>query len=152
MSVLALPLTILRIQYRIARIPLQLIETNVVVKMDAESPARLAYEHTLGSLDRAVGNLLGDRSLADRGETLVDSTENRAEAARLDAEARAKKTAADADLKTARETAEQDRRAAEDRKKTQQAQVDALGVWHPTVAARTSPAPRTRCGAGRGCC
>ncbi|MBJ7353113.1 MAG: hypothetical protein JHD12_21505, partial [Rhodococcus sp.] len=106
-------MTILRIQYKIARIPLQLIETNVVEKMNAESPARLVYEHTLGSLDRAVGNLLGDKSLADRGETLVDSTENRAEAARLDAEARAKKAAADDELKVARETAEKDRRAAD---------------------------------------
>lgn len=61
------PFAILRLQYRAARVPLQIVEEQVVARLDNESPARLVYERSLGALDVTVGNLLGDPKIAERG-------------------------------------------------------------------------------------
>ena len=71
MRIIDAPLAVLRVQYRIARFPLQLIEQRVVARMGSEAPARLFYERSLGLLDAAMGNALGDRRLQRSGSALA---------------------------------------------------------------------------------
>ncbi|WP_370329193.1 IF2 family translation initiation factor [Mycolicibacterium hippocampi] len=100
MNIVNMPVVILRLQYRIARLPLQLIEDRVMTRLDAETPARLFYERSLGSLDAAVGSVLGDVNLQASGSALVDRSDALARAARLDTAAEAKREKADAALKS----------------------------------------------------
>ena len=44
MRIIDTPLAVLRLQYRIVRFPLQMIEERVVARMGSEAPARLFYE------------------------------------------------------------------------------------------------------------
>ena len=80
MSIIELSLQVLRMQYRLARFPLQFIEDRWIARMDAEAPARLIYERSLGGLDAAVGGVLGDSTLRRRGAALARRSEVRAEA------------------------------------------------------------------------
>jgi len=79
-SITELPLQVLRMQYRLARFPLQFIEDRWIARLDAEAPARLIYERSLGGLDAAVGGVLGDSTLRRRGAALARRSEVRAEA------------------------------------------------------------------------
>ena len=63
MKITTVPFAVLRFQYLIVRVPLQLIEDRVSTRMDAEAPARLFYERSLGMLDATVGRVLGDPKL-----------------------------------------------------------------------------------------
>lgn len=132
MNVSEIPFKVLRFQYRIARLPLQVIEDRVVARMGAESPARLLYERSLGALDATVGNALGDAELEKRGAALAERSEALGRAAQLDATAAQTQEDATADLnakrtevaqaqKEARATkqreAEEARTAAEERKR-----------------------------------
>jgi hypothetical protein len=81
------PFAVLRFQYRIARIPLQLIEEQMAAWMGSEAPPRLFYERWLGGLDATVGNLLGDPKLEKRGAALIESSDALDRAAQLDATA-----------------------------------------------------------------
>ena len=81
MSIIELPLRVLRVQYRLARLPLQFIEDRWIAHLDAEAPARLIYERSLGGLDAAVGGVLGDSTLRRRGAVLARRSEVRGEAA-----------------------------------------------------------------------
>ena len=105
MKLLRLPLTLLRFQYRIARVPFALIERRVVSRLDEEAPARLFYERSLGALDATVGGALGDRQLEDRGATLVERSETLGEAARLTDVADQTKEQADDELRRKRDRA-----------------------------------------------
>ncbi len=100
MNIVNMPVVILRLQYRIARLPLQLIEDRVMTRLDAETPARLFYERSLGALDAAVGSVLGDVNLQASGTALVDRSDALARAARLNAAAEAKREKADAALRS----------------------------------------------------
>ena len=82
MNITTVPFAVLGIQYKIARFPLQLIEDRVMARMDAESPARLYFERTLGMLDAAVGGALGDSKLAERGSALAERSDALSRAAR----------------------------------------------------------------------
>lgn len=113
MSILEIPLSILRFQYKIVRIPLSVFELKVVDGLDPEAPARLVYERTIGSLDQKVGSLLGDPGAQQRGADKVKHADDLAKAVKLEAEADAKEAAADADLEAARQAADQEREAAE---------------------------------------
>jgi hypothetical protein len=99
-----IPRGVLRLQYRIARLPLQLIERRIAT-MDPEAPARLLYERSFGAIDTAVGKALGDEELAQRGDALVERSEVRAKAARLDADAAQTKKLAVDELRKKRESA-----------------------------------------------
>lgn len=112
MSVLDIPRSILRFQYRIVRIPLDLFESNVVQTWSTEAPARLAYERAVGTLDHKVGKILGDAEVRDRGQDKVDRVDNIGLAKTLDEQADAAETEAKTKLETARRTAEQERDAA----------------------------------------
>ncbi|MCV7302318.1 IF2 family translation initiation factor [Mycobacterium barrassiae] len=99
MKIVEAPLAVLRLQYRIARFPLELIEQRVVSRMDSEAPARLLYERSLGMLDATVGNALGDKELAESGTALAKRSDALGRAARLDAAAEKAQQQSRADLK-----------------------------------------------------
>jgi hypothetical protein len=107
MSVADLSRAVLRVQYRIARFPLQLVEEQVVTRLDSEAPLRLFYERSLGALDAVVGNVLGVPALARRGTTKIVRSDKLMRAADLGAEADATIAQADSELKDARGAATQ---------------------------------------------
>ena len=107
MSVADLSRSVLRVQYQIARFPLQLIEEQLVTRLDSEAPLRLFYERSLGALDAVAGNVLGVPALARRGATKIARSDKLMRAADLDAEADATIAQADSELKDAREAATQ---------------------------------------------
>ena len=111
------PLAVLRFQYRIVRFPLQMIEERVVARMGSEAPARLFYERSLGLLDVAVGNALGDVRLKKRGGALAERSDTLRRAAQLDAAAEQARQESGADLKAKSDKAiedKQDARAAKE--------------------------------------
>ena len=98
MKVAEIPFVVLRFQYQIARLPLQLIEDQVVARLHSEGPARLLYERSFGALDATVGKLLGDPQLEKRGAALVERSNALGKAAKLDATATLNRQQADAKL------------------------------------------------------
>jgi hypothetical protein len=118
MRIIDAPMAVLRFQYRIVRFPLQMIEERVVARMGSEAPARLFYERSFGLLDAAVGNVLGDARLAQRGGALVERSDALGRAAKLDAAADHARQQSSADLKAKSDRAieeQQNARAAKDR-------------------------------------
>jgi hypothetical protein len=107
MSIGDLSRAVLRVQYQIARFPLQLIEEHVVRRLDSEAPLRLFCERSLGVLDAAAGNVLGVPALAQRGVTNIERNDRLMRAADLDAVANATVAQADSELKDARGAATQ---------------------------------------------
>ncbi|OBI84018.1 IF2 family translation initiation factor [Mycobacterium sp. E740] len=109
MSLTAIPRAVLRIQYQLARMPLQLIDDQFVARLDSEDPARLFYRRSLGMLDTAVGTALGDPELRKRGVALVERSDALRRAAALDAAADENLKQADAELKVTQAKAMQDK-------------------------------------------
>lgn len=105
MRITDVPFAVLRFQYQLARVPLQLIEDQVVARMGSESPARLLYERSVGRLDVAVGTALGAPEVERRGTALIERSEALTRAARLDTAAERATEQAAADLKDATVTA-----------------------------------------------
>jgi hypothetical protein len=112
MRIIDAPFAVLRFQYRIARVPLQMIEERVVARMGSEAPVRLFYERSLGLLDSAVGNVLGDVRLAMRGSALVERSDALGRAAQLDADADQARQQSGAELKAKSNKAIEDQREA----------------------------------------
>jgi hypothetical protein len=127
-----LPLAVLRFQYQMARVPLQMIEDQFLARLDPDTPARLFYERSLGALDATAGRILGDPELEQRGTALVERSDALGRAAQLDTaatekqeqaddELRAKRTKAKRNLRDARATKQREvkraRTAAEERKR-----------------------------------
>lgn len=109
MSIIELPLQVLRAQYRLARFPLQFIEERWIAHLDAEAPARLIYERSFGMLDAAVGGALGDTTLRRQGAVLARRSEVRGEAAVRSLAAAQRRKQADAQLEDSLEEAADDR-------------------------------------------
>jgi hypothetical protein len=107
MSFADLSRAVLRVQYQIARFPLQLIEEQVMTRLDSEASLRLIYERSLGVLDAAAGNVLGVPTLAQRGVTNIERSDKLMRAADLDAVANATVAQADSELKDVRGAATQ---------------------------------------------
>lgn len=112
MSLTAIPKAVLKFQYQMARLPLQLIDERFVARMNDEAPARLFYQRSLGMLDTAVGTALGDQELQKRGVTLVERSDALRRAADLDAAADENVKQAGRELKVTREKALQDKQKA----------------------------------------
>lgn len=112
MNITDVPSAVLLMQYRIARFPLHMIEERFVTRLGSESPARLFYERSLGTLDVAVGNALGDSELSKRGAALAERSEARRVAAQLDARAGTEVRQATDEFTTKRRAADQKRRNA----------------------------------------
>ena len=119
MNIIELPLVVLRTQYRIARIPLQLIEDRFVSRLDSEAAARLLYERSLGILDSTVGGLLGDPTIEKRGSALAGRSEALGRAAQLEEQAERKRQQATATLKAKADNAVEDRKVARETKQAQ---------------------------------
>ena len=117
MEITDVPFAVLRFQYQLARIPLQLIEEQVVAGMRSEAPTRLFYERWLGGLDATVGKMLGDPDLQKRGGALIERSDALRRAAQLDATATQNQEQAADELKVKRAKAieDQERRAHGDR-------------------------------------
>jgi hypothetical protein len=109
MKITDVPFAVLRFQYQLARLPLQLIEERVVARMDSEAPARLIYERSLGLLDTTVGNALGAPEWERRGAALIERSDQLRRAARLDAAATENIKQAGSNVKVTREAAAQER-------------------------------------------
>jgi hypothetical protein len=116
MKITDVPFAVLRLQYQLARVPLQLIEERVMGRLDSEAPARLLYERSMGRLDVAVGTVLGAPDVARRGEALIERSDALGRAAVLDEAADRAVDVADSDLRDAvvaaglvREQAEEDK-------------------------------------------
>lgn len=112
MKISDVPFAILRLQYRAARLPLQLLDEQVVVRLAPESPARLFYERSFGALDVTVGNLLDDPEVARRGAALAERSDALRLAAELEAQAGAEVRTADRNFKGQREAAARQRQNA----------------------------------------
>ena len=112
MRIIDAPQAVLRFQYRIVRFPLQIIEERVVARMGSEAPARLFYERSLGLLDAAVGNALGDWRLEKRGGALAERSDALRRAAQLDVAANEARQQSSADLKAKSDKAIEDRQDA----------------------------------------
>jgi hypothetical protein len=99
--------TVLRVQYQIARVPLQLIEEQLVARLDSDARVRLFYQRSLGLLDALAGNVLGSPRLARRGATTIERSDKLMRAADLDAQANATIAQANSELRDARRAAAQ---------------------------------------------
>ncbi|CAG7633547.1 hypothetical protein SIM91_44055 [Rhodococcus opacus] len=66
----SVPVALARLNYRLLRIPLQVIEDRGMSRIDERAPARLAFEHFLIDCDRAAAHLLGDENAAARAADL----------------------------------------------------------------------------------
>jgi flagellar biosynthesis GTPase FlhF len=106
----------LRVQYRIVRYPLGLIEKQMATRLGTRALPRLLYERSLALLDAAAGNVLDAPALAQRGVTKIEQSDNRMRAADLDAEADATVADASSMLKDARAAAAQTEEFAEAKK------------------------------------
>ena len=135
MRITRVPFAVLRFQYQLVRVPLQLIEERVVARMGTEAPARLFYERSLGVLDATVGSALGDARLKRRGAALADRSDALSRAAQLEATAAQKQKHADAELKATRDDAIEDQKEARAAKE------------HAIVEARTAAEERKRAAA-----
>ena len=107
MSVTVLPLSVLRFQYQMARVPFQVMEEQFVARMDPQAPARLFYERWLGALDTAAGMVLGDPELKQRGAALAERSDAPGPVAQLDATATRQQQQAADELKSKRDQAKQ---------------------------------------------
>ncbi len=59
-------MALLRLNYRLARVPLQLVEDVGIALLDEHAPMRPAYEQLLIPCDHAAAILLGDEYAATR--------------------------------------------------------------------------------------
>src|SRR6476469_10569111 len=100
MSVTDFPLSVLRFQYQMARVPFQVMEEQFVARMDPQAPARLFYERWLGALDAAAGMVLGDPELKQRGAALAERSDALGCVAQLDATATRQRQQAADELKS----------------------------------------------------
>jgi hypothetical protein len=109
MSITDLPFAVLKIQYRLARLPLQLVDERVFGRMESDAPARLFFERSLGMLDVTIGNALRAPEFEQRGAELIERSDALRRAAQLDAAASENIKAAGSNVRATREKAAQER-------------------------------------------
>ena len=144
------PFAALRLQYQLARIPLQLIEAQMAAWMGSEAPPRLFYERWLGGLDATVGNLLGDPKLEERSAALIDGSDALDRAAQLDATATQQQAQADDELKAKRDNAIKDQKGARAPKERQVKEARTAAEQRKRAAAQAAEKrDRRRQAAGR---
>lgn len=137
MKITDVPSAVLRLQYQVVRYPLQVIEDQVITRLDPEAPGRLLYERSFGKLDATVGNVLDDPELEERGNALAERSDALSRAARLDAAATQKEMHADADFQAKRQ------QAVEDQKEARAAKAQAVEDARSTAADRKAAAVDT---------
>lgn len=108
--------TLITAEYSMLRLPLTVLENRVVGRyLDEDSRLRLGFEKTLGTLDAAVGRLVGDPELTRRGARLSHKSQLIEKAVTLEQKAEQRKQEAGASLKEANADAERKRTAAQAR-------------------------------------
>jgi hypothetical protein len=105
MNITRIPWAVLRMQYRLARIPLKLFEQQVLSRLNPESPGRLLFDRAVGAVDAAAGSALADHDLEESGIARIERAEAMGEAVRLDDVAARRLQQADAELRRSREAA-----------------------------------------------
>ena len=139
MDVLTVPKTIASLEYTALRLPLTLVETQVVARLfGEESGVRLGFEKALGTVDMTVGRWIGDDRRATRGAALSRRAEVLAKAVRLEQKAATRKEQATSELHEAREAADQRRKQADRR-----AHADVQAARTEQKAQATASARRT---------
>ena len=131
MEITDLPLSVLRFQYQMARVPFQVMEEQFVAGISSQAPARLFYEHWLGALDTAAGMVLRDPELKQRGAALAERSDALGRVAQLDATATRQQEQAADELKTKRDKAKQGLKHA---RATKQREVDGSAERLPKTA------------------
>jgi hypothetical protein len=106
-SFVGLSRSILRVQYHVARVPLQLIEDQLVARLDSDARLRLFYQRSLGLLDAVAGNVLDNPRLAQRGANKIEASDKLMRAADLDAQANATVAQAGSEIRESRRAATQ---------------------------------------------
>ena len=77
---LAVPRSIVKLQYAAARLPLTLLDEYVIARYwGQDASVRVGFERCLGSLDLLAGRLLADGGISRRGETLMRQTRDLAQ-------------------------------------------------------------------------
>jgi hypothetical protein len=103
--------TVATLQYKAWRYPAQLVETRLVsTYLPRTSSARLAFERVLGTLDSTAGSLLGDETLQQRGDVLLQRVEKQSIQREHEAEADRLKAERDAEAAAVARKAEQRQR------------------------------------------
>ena len=105
MRIRTIPWVILRTQYRLGRVPIRMLEEQLVARMGPEEPVRLLFERAIGALDAAVGIALADGALEDEGVARIERAAELEEAAHLDEIAARRLRQADAELRRRRDEA-----------------------------------------------
>jgi|SRR3954453_15146732 hypothetical protein len=113
MSITDFPFAVLKVQYQLARFPLQLVDERVFGRMESDAPARLLFERSLGLLDVTVGNALRAPELEQRGTELIERSDALRHAAQLDAAAKENIKAAGSNVRATREKAAKERQDAQ---------------------------------------
>ncbi|AGB20713.1 hypothetical protein Mycsm_00257 [Mycobacterium sp. JS623] len=136
MSITDLSFAVLKIQYRLARLPLQLVDETVFGRMESDAPARLFFERSLGMLDVTIGNALRAPEFEQRGTALIARSDALRRAARLDAAASENIKAAGSNVRATREKADQEREDAHAEKESavKNARVEAQNRKRDAVA------------------
>ncbi len=137
MRVTDVPFSILRLQYRVARFPLRVIEDRVMSRLDPETPVRLSYERLFGLLDASVAGALGDSDLAQAGVALSERSDALSRAAKLSAAAEEKQQQADANLAARRDAALSDVEEAREQKNQNIEQAQAEAAERKSAAVKT---------------
>lgn len=101
--------TLVSLPYRIARLPLVLVDSRLSDVLPETSAPRVTFDRALGSADKLAGRLTGDREIARRGTERLDRLDKLATAARLEQEADARRDQADEVFREAGEQAERKR-------------------------------------------
>ena len=136
MSITDFPFAVLKVQYQLARLPLQLVDERVFGRMESDAPARLFFERSLGLLDVTVGNALHAPEVERRGAELIERSDALRRAAQLDAAASENIKAAGSNVRATREKAAQEREDARAEKESavKNARTDAQNRKRAAVA------------------
>ena len=77
---LAVPRSIVKLQYAAARLPFTLLDEYVIARYwGQDASVRVGFERCLGSLDLLAGRLLAEGEISRRGETLMRQTRDLAQ-------------------------------------------------------------------------
>lgn len=107
------PRQMLSWEYRLIRLPAQLVQTRVVTRyLEGDNPGRLGYERLLGAADGFAGRVLHNEKLIERGDALRRRVELLAAAEQMEQQAQAQRTESRQALREQQEEARTEREQA----------------------------------------
>ena len=107
--------TVIALPYEIARLPLAIVDDNLLNRLPETSGPRVRLDRTIGSVDKLAGTLLRNRDIAERGVDRIERSEKLLTADRLEQEAATRREKASETAAAGRRKAAQKRRVAQDR-------------------------------------